>query len=208
MSRRKRRTYLTLIALSAVGVVVDRLVGPATSVGAELAVRGPRAHPPAVVPVRGPGPAPGSDAAAVVLTAARFPRGLPTAETPERNIFGPSESVRRAWKGGPADNASGIETAPNDGELAAAQFADTHALSAVVSDRDFSMAVVDGRSVRLGADLDGCRLSKVTGQSAFFDCAGAIVELSVGGESSADVGLKSGGGEVDEPHVAEHERRP
>ena len=186
MTRRKKRIYLTIIALSAVGWVVDRLTMPAP-VAAVLAVSTPGSRPPRKST---PASASGSSATGAekpaLLAATRFPQKLRRTDPPSRDLFGPTETARTRLigQGGVSGEIGGV--APDDVRLLADRFTEAHVLSAVINDGAFSVAVVDGSWVRVGEEIDGCRLESIDGQRVVFDCAGTAVELSVGHEESAE----------------------
>jgi hypothetical protein len=189
MTLRKKRIYLTIIALSAVGLIVDRLAMPATGLAGPPG--GPARRDASRAPVPAVPPAMDSTAfaAAGTLAAARFPESLREAEPPSRDIFGPSETARRSLIGqqpGGDSQIEGMTLPPEQARLLAERFPLAHVLSAVVNDGEFAVAILDGIWFRVGAQIDGCTLARIEGRSAFFDCGGAAVELSVGATEGPD----------------------
>ena len=183
MTPRKKRIYLTLIALSALGLIVDRLAVPAPGVAASPAAPAPPAEASAGLPTQRLPETAGAGPVSAVLAAAPFPEKLRNAAPPARDLFEPTEQARRSLIGqGPSGGAGAERTSlPADqARLVAERFMQAHELSAVVNDGEFIVAILDGMWVRIGAEFDGCILTRIEGRRAIFDCGGAAVELSVG----------------------------
>lgn len=62
-----------------------------------------------------------------------------------------------------------------------------HRLTAVILDKDGGRAIVDGKYLRVGQELDGMKLISVSERSAVVESRGTRVELTLESASQADV---------------------
>lgn len=83
-------------------------------------------------------------------------------------------SLQVPWHG---DQTPGGSTEPD----AVAKFVHAHTLNATVVNGELSRALVDGRSLTLGGELDGFRLVGIDETSASFEADGRTVALTLRG---------------------------
>ena len=74
---------------------------------------------------------------------------------------------------------------PDSPEVKARRFVRDHRLEATVAGADGDSAIVDGRCMAVGAELDGFRLVSVTCGSSVWDCDGRRVTLRLAVEAPA-----------------------
>jgi len=181
MSRRKRTLYLTLITLGGLALAVDRLLlnhpitGPEDALGG-LGTELLGAAPP---PIRADSREP--------IPELVFPRPLPDGEekTAIRDVFSPPPGIFAK----PARNQSTDQNAHADGSadsptrLSSAELTVHHRLTGVLIDGTRSIAILDGGWLRIGEEVDGCRLVALTGQEAEFQCHDGKAVLLISGRS-------------------------
>jgi hypothetical protein len=100
-----------------------------------------------------------------------FPRNLPTYDPAHdlRDVF-----VRMDMEG----SVSNIDPAGNGktskdstvGPIGRDAFRASHRVDAVMVQESLKIAVVDGRWVRVGDTVDGCKLTRIEGDSVYFEC--------------------------------------
>ncbi len=168
----------------AVGLIVDRIIGPRHR--GPTVVQGAPEGARRLASASTQGVRTGESPGGAVLAPARFPKHLPAAEAEARDLFGLTDVVKRALLEAPAAaGAAALNGAPTTmPALGAAAprlepFSDRHTVSAVVCSDGFARALVDGVWVRIGQQVDGCELVRISGRTAFFRCGKAEVELSV-----------------------------
>ena len=171
MSRRKKQLYGTLLGCGALAMLVDRLL-PATVVA--------------------DAPVPGQSAAAVAATESGpktswkpaggdfgipelpFPRVSPWdgAGLPIRNLFKPPRMVGGEWTTGsePDDPQGGVGGRRRTRTVSAAVFARRHRLLGLLVRDELRIAIIDGKWVREGEEIDGCTLNRITDVEAHFEC--------------------------------------
>jgi len=179
VNARKKRIYGAVLLVGLGALLVDRvfLTPPASAVASGGAAAEGVADASAY-------PESAADGPAVSVCAAPFPRGLPEGEGqgPPRDAFVLTAAARRAMLGIEAGDAEFFgpagRTKPQRG-MTALEFQSAHGLSAVMSGPAARVAIVDGRWLRVGDVLDGCKLLAITGQSAVFACPNGKVVLSV-----------------------------
>jgi hypothetical protein len=174
VTARSKKTYAVLIALALLALLVDRLLPGSSELGPEPAQAAAHharqaATANALVPVS-------------MVVAAPFPREL--APAPEavavRDIFALTPRLYAVLVGmdPPEEGAArGILRRPARPRIA--EFKAAHRLSAVLSAPALRIAMVDGRWIREGEQLDGCTLARIAGQTAYFSCADGTADISV-----------------------------
>lgn len=111
------------------------------------------------------------------------PPESPPFERVPRDPFEPSERFHAALAlpppptGAPAESADRAAATVADG-TDETPFADRHRLEGVVAGRR-PMALVDGRRLRIGDELDGHRLIKIERERAIFERDGVVTVLAV-----------------------------
>ena len=169
MDKSRRKSYLVLLAVAALGLVIDRFVftrGATTPPKASAATV-------ARSPV-GRGTATGSAAPSASIPEIPFPTGLVAAEALATipDVFAPPSVRMRGGSGAGPPYNTGID---NNGRgpsqrLSGAAFENRHTLDGVLSHQRLRIAVLDGRPVRIGDTIDGCTLKDVSGYRARFEC--------------------------------------
>lgn len=157
---RKKKTYVSVMALCAVALLIDRLLLPAPSSAAgsdgDGGVSGNR--------VLGISPA----AARIPAPEIPFPRSIATAADAGtlRDVFaapstlaGESTIPMAAASGTTQTSAAGRE-----------QFVQNHRLTGILSDEAIAVAIIGDRLLSAGSELDGCVLKTVEARSAVFQC--------------------------------------
>ena len=188
MTSNKKKVYAGLVIVGFVALVGDRLLTSTTTPAPAAAANGGPVTPPVTRGGSDGGSnTPGGPAGSV--TAAAFPRKLPAATpTPDanaalRDAFGLTPAAHLALRGPAADPAANKDgTHPADAlqhGMTAAQFTDSHRLTAVMQGPEIAIAVVDDQWIQLGQSIDGCTLVEITGRNASFRCGDALAELSV-----------------------------
>jgi hypothetical protein len=163
MTRKKKQTYGVLLGLGMAALAADRLLvgGDPTPASVEAA---------ASLTNRSPAdPAATGATERIPVPGVPFPRNLPAvaADALIRDAF--------ANPGAGSGDTAGSRVRGPDGPFArpptAAAFVDIHRLDAVMDDGALHIAVVDGRWVRPGERIDGCRLDRLEGIRAVFVCS-------------------------------------
>lgn len=176
MSRAKTKLYASFLALAVIGFVVDRvLIGEPH--GAEAS------QPEAAQATDRDGIDPGSLAPQAAIPEP-FPTNLQGLDWsgPIRDPFlWPAELARRREQrlSGAQSGQSGVASRRRGEPLAVAQFMKVHSLSGVSVVGKSAMAIVDGRIVEVGQDVDHARLLTVEGNKAYFQCLDGVAVLSV-----------------------------
>jgi hypothetical protein len=169
-----RKVCLAILALVVVGFLVDRLV---LDSGATLPREAAASAKPAAV---APAPAPAAGAAEAVagypavtdrLGAIAEARGLDPASV--RDAFVPPEPWLSELTAPPPPPPPPVKAEP------ARDFARGHRLTSVLLAGEGGSAVVDGRFLRLGQEIDGHKLVRLTADAAFFQSGDECVELKL-----------------------------
>lgn len=174
MMTRKNILYLSIIAVGLVALAVDRLAfnttGPAIVEGAEP-VTGESAG---ARHVAGGGVKSGGASDAITLSRP-FPPHLPdfSEETVARDIFAPPGAPRAASAPDPA------AATPGKGVMTLKDFASHHRLDGTLVGGAVSVAIVDGRRLRVGAELDGFTLLEIGASAVVFGRDDDHVTLTV-----------------------------
>lgn len=194
MSSRKR-TYLVLMSLGAAALFVDRCVltegtpAPASAVEAlpfVVDAESPVSHRPGAPGRRTTFPLvkgglKGIAPEELSVPELPFPRNLNPFDSsaPIRDIFArPRFLAMETTDQGASDSP---ETTAKPGEkkrIGHAAFAVQHRLKAVMVKEGLKIAIVDGRWMQVGDDVDGCTLSCISGESAVFRCRDGDALLS------------------------------
>lgn len=178
MSRQKKRTYLVLMAIGAAALAVDRFVLPTPVTEPGTAVALSTTTPAATVDHSDTESAP-----ALSIPELPFPRELkPLDQTAVvRDLFAPpSSALHPNTDGAPTDkDASMTGNGDRTGEATGAAFLTQHRLTGVLIRKGLKIAVVDDAWVRIGQELDGCKLVALTGNEATFACPDQDVVLKV-----------------------------
>ena len=179
---KKHKLYLALLALAIVGFMVDRLFlssGVASPKQAKAAPTAPATVAPAVTtvvslvastPAAGKSEASG-DSAIVADRLKALAKTLNLDPTEVRDAFKPSED----W----TMSAPPPEPVAASQPKARADFARHHKLTAVLLSKAGGCAVVNGKVVEVGQELDGYRLVGLEANSATFKSADDRVELGL-----------------------------
>ncbi|MCK4659280.1 MAG: hypothetical protein KAV82_07125 [Phycisphaerae bacterium] len=185
MGKRKKQIYAGMLLVVGAGMVLDRITSagntaPAAVLGASKAANRPGAKVSSKVAPKG------EHDQAPTLSPAGFPANLPAGHAEKRDLFRLSAVAQLAVLKAPqtpehSDNASDSEPeeGPDKAALLIEQFKAQHTLSAVMAGGEFKMAIVDGTPVEVGQLIGQCRLVRISGQVAVFQCLGEEFQLSV-----------------------------
>lgn len=192
MDQRRRKLYLALLGLAAAGLVIDRFV--LTQSATAPASAGIPASPHATTGIQaenaGKTGLPGGPSTSIPEIP--FPRGLQTAKDkrPILDLFAPphvrlqnKSSAGLSHNRGPIRSGAGLPE-----RLSGAMFERRHTLEGVLVQQRLKLAVLNGRSMRIGDSIDGCKLTEVSGYEARFECDDGPVVLKLKG-----VGTRSPG---------------
>ncbi len=195
MNQSRRKSYLVLLAVAALGLVIDRFVftGSATAPAEASAATVAR-------PSVGRGAATGNARPSASIPEIPFPTGLVAAEALSTvpDVFAPPSVRLRGESGaGPPYNAGMGNGGRGPSErLSGAAFESRHTLVGVLVHQrrqvglPMKMAVLDGRPVRIGDVIDGCTLKDVSGYRARFECHDGPAVLIV--KDTGETGLPGG----------------
>ena len=181
---RRKKTYLVLLAVSALGLVIDRFVltGSATAPAQASADTGVQPRDGRHIPTIDAGPS-------ASIPEIPFPTGLVAAESLSTipDVFAPpSARLRGELDAGRTHNAAIDRSGRGSSQrLSGAAFENRHTLVGVLVHQrrqiglPMKMAVLDGRPVRIGDVIDGCTLKDVSGYRARFECHDGPAVLKV-----------------------------
>lgn len=174
---KERKVLLGLLGSAGIILVVDRVM-LSTPRGAHAANDLP-------APAALPGDAIGSSPVASDTNPKE------TTDADSRSIAEWNERARRqlAEAGEAVESDPFVSTnhqTPNDGLLSVSLFTQQHRLTALLTAGDQSVAMVNGKPVRLGEEVSGYRLVRVDSRSALFVAGEVIVRLSLPGENRGD----------------------
>lgn len=167
MSKRRRLTYLGIMIVGAVALAIDRCVLPAPTIAPKSAVAVEQVPSPAQPPIESASPS------VLGVPELPFPRNLNSYRSAHirRDIFSPSNAIRRRQDPNTLSDKTGSDVVkPSDDPGGAETFSARHALEGVMLYDGLKIAVIDGAWVRIGQKLDGCRLERITGREAHFQC--------------------------------------
>ncbi|MGB2984558.1 MAG: hypothetical protein WBE26_01635 [Phycisphaerae bacterium] len=176
MSRQRKGAYLTLLAVGAAALAVDRwiLTEGITEPDAAFALGAGGSAP----VIASPPPEPTSTLSIPELP---FPRGLEPLDQQglARDLFAPPTLATDRDSSTDKDQR---ETNGRGGARRAnsATFVTQHRLNGVLVHQRLKIAIVDGAWVRIGELVDGCTLAAVSGNEARFQCHDAEAVLNVG----------------------------
>ncbi len=177
MQLRRKKIYLALLAVGGAALLIDRLVltGSATAPSAALA----QARSGDTANARG---SPGKGSHASSIPEIPFPRDMaafdPQSFLPD--LFAPPGSRLRGDSRSPTADNGYSGRSSGRGELASsATFSIRHRLDGVLEHPRLKIAVIDGRPVRPGEEIDGCTLESVSGNEASLRCHDDSVVLKV-----------------------------
>ena len=172
----KRWIYVGVLALAAIAFVVDRVfLGEPESASADeplpLATKAKVARDPLTEPEEPVGP--------IDPTLDRLEQ-LPEA-VPERDVFSLSGAFLARQKELEEEAAKATEAQEIQKIDPAETFAKQHTLQTTLLGPDLSMAMIDGKVVRVGDTLDGFRLVQINSYRVKFrhGVSGAVVVLSL-----------------------------
>lgn len=189
MDQSRRKLYLVLLAVSALGLAIDRFVltGSATAPTEASAATVAR-------PSVGRGAATEIAGVSASIPEIPFPTGLVAAEALSTipDVFAPPSVRLRGKSGaGPPYNAGiGNGGRGRSERLSAAAFESRHTLDGVLVYQRLKMAVLGGRPVRIGDTIAGCTLEDVSGYRARFECHDGPAVLIV--KDTGETGLPGG----------------
>ena len=187
MDQSRRKLYLMLLGLAAVGLVIDRFV--LTESATVPSVASAEMPTPSLVAT---GITDETASLSMSIPEIPFPLGLQTAENsdPILDLFAhPAVRYRAKMSTGLSYNKdSGRGTAESSSRLTGSLFKSRHSLNGVLVQERLKIAVLDGRPVRIGDSIDGCRLEEVSGYEARFKCEDGLAVLKL-----KDAGARSRG---------------
>ena len=177
---RKSKTYAALVGLGLTALIVDRSFFQATSPDLGLAA-GPRVDADAAPSgQQTPSVTASAPVAKMTIPELRFPRDLPVydPQAPLRDVFAPVSSASDA--NGQSPGAKTAASGKSDPERAfgRAAFEAAHRVDALMVQDRLKIAVVDGRWMRIGEQVDECTLSRIEGDVATFQCHDGEAVLS------------------------------
>jgi len=179
MSPRRKKTYLTVIALGGVALLVDRLIPSSSATLPQVAVA--RGAAPSVKPNTTGRNVAESDAT-WSIPELPFPHGLSVYQAGAvfRDLFAPPGLQ---WPGKTGDDAADKADSSRNAEATrpatAASFAEHHRLSGVILIQHLTIAVVDGTWLHVGETLDGCVVTAIHDNEALFRCRDGDTSLKV-----------------------------
>ncbi len=167
MNKRKKRIYLSILAVAGLALLADRMSSGSAPASVEASTSRSLAEL-GVTPV---------ETETVSVAAAPFPETRGAPERPEllRDVFAPTAAVRSLMLGGARSDGArrgGRREAP-------LSFEEAHELKGVMSGARDSFAVVDDRWLRVGDRVDECTLVEMSATTATFRCPAGDVVLSV-----------------------------
>ena len=169
MDKSRRKSYLVLLAVAALGLVIDRFVFTRGATAPDKASAAIVARSPV-----GRGTATRIAGPSASIPEIPFPTGLVTAEALATipDVFAPPSVRMRGGSGAgpPYTTGMGHSGREPSQRLSGAAFENRHSLDGVLSHERLKMAVSDGRPVRMGDTIDGCTLKNVSGYRARFEC--------------------------------------
>lgn len=173
---RKKKTYVSIMALCAAALLVDRLLLPAPSgaVAGDAELSTSRNAGIGISPTAARTPAPEIP----------FPRGVTTAADlgSLRDPFAaPLTMTGAAAKPTAAESASNEQSA-----IGREQFAERHQLTGILSDGAIAVAIVGDQWLSPGGELDGCVLKSVEKQSAVFECSDGEAKIFLPNSADSD----------------------
>ena len=186
---KERKLYVGILALAGIGLLVDRLFlapedapsNPSSAAAAAIPTR-----PPVVVPSASTGAAKPAESAGRPSCAdrlAKVGRSLPADLSDLRDAFRPSA----AW-------CAAIKTAapsPSPQQPDKPTFGQQHQLTAVVVDGKGGKAIVDGRCLEVGDQLDGFTLVSVGTKTAVFTNGDVRLVLALPEAKRASAGAQA-----------------
>jgi hypothetical protein len=170
---RRKKTYLAIVGLGLGALVIDRtLLRPDAEPDAAAAAQGQPAPSAARPEIK--------VAIPLHIEVPPFPRDLPHPSThaQQRDPFAISSRIEAILTG----RTDLLEGGPDQAEKSRPgreQLASQRRLSAVVRVHGEWVAIIDGLKLTEGQVLDECRLSKITANSALFDCWDGKALLSI-----------------------------
>lgn len=176
----KTRIYIAVVVLGLGALIVDRCflgaTAPQTIAADEIDAEESETSAAAPVPPRRPARA--ATATKISVPELHFPRNLPAldADGNIRDLFlrpGRPVESKPQNQGGPAESEK--KTAPAIGREA---FFAAHRVDGVFVQESLRIAVVDGRWMRIGDELDQCTLVAIKGDAATFQCHDGDTVLS------------------------------
>jgi len=176
----KKRTYLVILALGGGALLVDRLVLPSATEAEPLAVPRTSAAAGRAATVASSSKNPAS-AVEQSVPALLFPRTLPKWDPnqPIRDIFAPESSSALSHN---SQRRSGREE--RDGHGTCAGLMRLHRLDAVLVQETLRIAVIDGVWVRIGQEVEGCKVLEVAGNEVRFACRDGETVLSLSAQGT------------------------
>lgn len=185
----KKAIYVGLCGVGGLALVLDRFVlssgGPEPALGATEVIPQASADAPIPAPAAATLPQKPGDSAAAVIPQKPFPRGVIPwdPKTEMRDLFAPLSEES------PDDSAynSGAR-AEAKRRAGRARFVQAHHLNGVITQPRLKIAVIDGRWVQVGDQIDGCTLTRIEGTAVSFACHDGETVLAMTGISrtSAD----------------------
>ncbi|MEE9294759.1 MAG: hypothetical protein V3W34_07345 [Phycisphaerae bacterium] len=186
MSKRKKILYGGILLLGALALLLDRAVSSDSSAPASAMAQSPgrladlvaaAAFGPTVSVQAAPFPDAARATVGPAFQPAKRQAGKPVPHT--RDLFALSHVVTEAMFGAGGENNSLAAGLRGRRVTTAEAFEQSHRLTAVMTSRDATFAIVDEQWLRVGDRLDNCELVKIAGTAATFRCPGGEAVLSV-----------------------------
>ena len=189
----KTKVYLSLIGAGFIGLAVDKFYfgasAPATTNAGELQTEVIKDEADGKAAPRARDPVKPGVPSKLSVPELHFPRNLPTYDPGYelRDVFsrmdieGTEERAGKSAKEKTGKNAA-VETIGRE------VFQASHRVDAVMVQESLKIALVDGRWVRVGDVVDSCKLTRIEGDSVYFECHDGGTELSPSGKRNHPTG--------------------
>jgi hypothetical protein len=170
MALRKKQVYFVILIVSGLALAVDRFV-LSGSVSAPEKVK---ASPPEALASPADSTVAAAEGEAPAIPELPFPHGVErfTFGSDIPDLFAPPRHFVRgdtvpSVTG--VDNPGGEDKPPTRG-LNSSAFAIQHELDGVLDHQRLKIAIIGGRWMRIGDEIDGCTLARISGDVARFEC--------------------------------------
>jgi len=190
MKRSKKMSYGLAIGLGAMALLVDRFSGWRVTSGTAAAMAAATAS--ARSSVKNPSVAEPEEShswSRTMIVRTPFPTRLPDydPERDHRDVFALTPAIRDAVLRRPPEPpgvGDASKSGPEKENLKAADFRQLHSLSGVMLEGEGGYAILGGKWIQVGKSLDGCTLTRLEGDRAYFQCLDGEAELSVDSEET------------------------
>ncbi len=179
MSKKKKSLYGGILLLGALALLLDRAVSSDASTPASAMAQSP-GRLADLVAAAAFGPTVSVQAAPFPDAARAEAHGSSAKVDQSRDLFALSHVVREVMFGAGGENNSLAAGLRGGRRVTTAEaFEQSHRLTAVMTSRDATFAIVDEHWLRVGDRLDNCELAELAGTAATFRCPGGEAILSV-----------------------------